>query len=40
MRRRIAVVVGLACLVAGSAWAHNMSAAFHFDDRVTVKLRN
>ena len=37
MRRRIAVVVGLASLVAGSAWAHhNMSAAFNFDDRVTV----
>jgi hypothetical protein len=37
MRRRIAVVAGLACLVAGSAWAHhNMSAAFNFDDRVTV----
>ena len=37
MRRRIAVVVGLACLVAGSARAHhNMSAAFNFDDRVTV----
>ena len=37
MRRRIAVVVGLACLAAGSAWAHhNMSASFNFDDRVTV----
>jgi hypothetical protein len=38
MRRRIGFAIGLAgLLVAGSAWAHhNMSAAFNFDDRVTV----
>ena len=38
MRRGIAVVLALAGLfVAASAWAHhNMSAAFNFDDRVTV----
>lgn len=38
MRRKIGLAIGLAGLfVAGSAWAHhNMSAAFNFDDRVTV----
>ena len=37
MRGTIAVVVGLASLVAASAWAHhNMSASFNFDDRVTI----
>ena len=38
MHRRLGAVIALAALlVASSAWAHhNMSAAFNFDDRVTV----
>ena len=38
MHRRFGAVIVLAALsVASAAWAHhNMSAAFNFDDRVTV----